>query len=185
MAERDPLLIVRDAISDDMHSITDIYNHYIEKTVVTFEEDAVTVSQMQKRVEEVQEAGLPWLVAYRDEQVFGYAYVCRWKARSAYRHSVETSIYVDPNASGRGVGHSLFEALDERLRELPIRFAAGVIALPNDASVRLHEKFGYEQAGLVKDVGYKFGRWVDCGYWQKVFAFEPPANTPEDSASPE
>lgn len=185
MPEPDPLLIVRDAISDDMHSITEIYNHYIENTVVTFEEEPVTVSQMQKRVEEVQEAGLPWLVAYRDEQVFGYAYVGNWKARSAYRHSVETSVYVDPNASGRGVGHSLFEALDERLHELPIRFAAGVIALPNEASVQLHEKFGYEKAGLVKDVGYKFGQWVDCGYWQKVFPFEPPADTAEDGETTE
>ena len=163
MADLDPLLVVRDATSDDMHTITEIYNYYVEETVITFEEEPVTVSEMQKRVEQIHELGLPWLVACRDDDVFGYAYVGGWKARSAYRHSVETSIYVDPKASGRGVGHSLFAALDERLQALPIRFAAGVIALPNDASIRLHEKFGYEKAGLVKDVGYKFGRWIDCG----------------------
>ncbi|MDO6459725.1 GNAT family N-acetyltransferase [Granulosicoccaceae sp. 1_MG-2023] len=173
MTEQPPTLTLREAGRHDIAAITAIYNHYIENTVITFEEDPLTPADMQQRHAAIAQAGLPWLVACEGTERLGYAYVSPWKPRSAFRYSVETSIYLAPQAAGRGIGKALFAELDQRLACLPVRFAGAVIALPNDASVRLHEQFGYRKIGRAAEVGYKFGRWLDVGYWQKHFAFEP------------
>lgn len=161
--------MIRLAHPSDAEAIVGIYNHYVANTTVTFEEQAVSVEEMSARIEDIQSAGLPWLVLEDSGQLLGYAYASKWKARSAYRYSVEISVYLKQGIQARGLGSRLYEALFAALVERDIHAAMGGIVLPNDASVRLHEKFGMKQVARFEQVGYKFGRWLDVGYWQKVF----------------
>jgi len=157
---------VRSASAADADTLAHIYNYYVENTVVTFEEEAVSSDAMAARVAEVQGLSLPWLVAEVDNRVVGYAYANRWKVRSAYRHSVETTIYLEHGYQGRGVGRTLYAALLPRLRARGIHAAIGGAALPNEASVALHEKLGFAHVATFREVGFKHGRWVDVAYWQ-------------------
>lgn len=157
--------MIRTASPDDAGQIASIYNHYIEHTVVTFEEEPLESEDMRKRIEPGL-ASYPWLVAERDGQVAGYAYATRWKPRSAYRNTVETSVYISPGHFRQGLGEALYRDLLGRLREQGFHCALGGIALPNEASVSLHEKLGFRKVGELEQVGWKFGRWVNVGYWQ-------------------
>lgn len=151
------------AVADD---IARIYNYYILNTVITFEEQVITPQDIAMRLDDVYAASLPWLVAVSSSRIVGYAYACRWKERSAYRYSVENTVYLDPDALGVGFGSHLYETLLTSLRQRKLHTVIGGIALPNDASTRLHEKFGFRKVAHFKEVGYKFGQWVDVGYWQ-------------------
>lgn len=161
---------IRDAITNDSRAIAAIYNPYIADTTISFEEQPVTDADMARRIGEVQEAGLPWLVIEAGGVVLGYAYATKWRVRHAYRFSVESSVYLAPQAAGQGLGTMLYTALLERLRAQGCHLVIGGIALPNAASVALHEKMGYEKVAQFREVGFKFERWVDVGYWQKVLA---------------
>jgi phosphinothricin acetyltransferase len=162
-------MMIRPALPGDAEDIARIYNHYILNTVISFEEQVVPPQAIQDRLQEVQAASLPWLVAESSGSVIGYAYASRWKERSAYRYSVESAIYLDPAARGVGHGTRLYTALLTDLRQRKVHTVIGGIALPNPASVRLHEKFGFQKVAHFKEVGYKFGQWVDVGYWQLIF----------------
>jgi L-amino acid N-acyltransferase YncA len=159
---------IRAAGSDDGAALASIYNYYVDNTVVTFEETAVTAADMNARVAEVYAVKLPWLVAEGAQGVCGFSYAYRWKERAAYRHSVETTVYLEPAAMGQGLGTALYAALIARLVDLGCHAMIGGIALPNAASIALHEKFGMRRVAHFPEVGFKFGRWVDVGYWQKV-----------------
>ena len=163
-----PPVRVRPASAADAEPIARIYGHYVVHTTISFEERPVPASEMAQRIDEVLSASLPWLVAERDGRVVGYAYAGRWKARAAYRHSVESSVYIDPALTGRGIGRQLYGALLPLLRERSIHAVIGGVALPNAASVALHEKMGFAKVAHFREVGYKFGQWVDVGYWQKT-----------------
>lgn len=162
-------MMIRPALPADAEAIARIYNYYILNTVITFEEQVVTAQAMVDRLQEVGSASLPWLVAEAPGSVIGYAYASRWKERSAYRYSVESTIYLDPAAYRAGFGSQLYAALLEVLRWQKVHAVIGGIALPNPASIRLHEKMGFQKIAHFKEVGYKFKRWVDVGYWQLVF----------------
>jgi L-amino acid N-acyltransferase YncA len=157
--------MLRDCTASDAEAICAIYNSYVEQTVITFEEASVPDSEMVRRIAEVTDR-FPWLVWEQDGRILGYAYAASWKARSAYRYSVETTVYLHSDATGRGIGTSLYKALVDRLRSLDIRCAVGGIALPNAASVALHEKLGFVKIGQFREIGLKFGQWVDVGYWE-------------------
>ena len=152
----------------DAAAIADIYNHYITDTVVTFEEEAVSAEEIARRLDEVTAASLPWLVAEVDEQVLGYAYGGKWKTRSAYRFSTEVAVYLRQDQVGRGLGTRLFGALLPLLGERGVHAVIGGIALPNPASIALHEKFGLKKVAHFSEVGFKFGRWIDVGYWYRT-----------------
>jgi L-amino acid N-acyltransferase YncA len=159
---------VRSATASDSRAIASIYNYYVDNTVVTFEEEPVTPQAMASRMADVLNASLPWLVAERSGAVVGYAYATRWKVRSAYRYSVETTIYLDRAHKGAGIGSKLYSELLTDLRARGVHVAIGGAALPNDASVALHEKLGFERAAMFRQVGFKHDRWVDVAYWQIV-----------------
>lgn len=161
--------MIRPALQADVEDIARIYNHYILNTVISFEEQVVTPQAIADRLQEVQAASLPWLVAESSGSVTGYAYASRWKERSAYRYSVESTIYLDPAVLGAGHGTQLYHALLTDLRQRKVHTVIGGIALPNPASVRLHENIGFQKVAHFKDVGFKFDRWVDVGYWQLSF----------------
>ena len=149
-----------------MPAIAGIYNHYVTQTKVTFEEDAVSVPEMTGRIDAVAAAGLPWLVAEENHSVIGYAYAAPFHKRSAYRFTLEISAYLAPEATARGLGTKLYETLIPKLKTNAYHRIIGVIALPNAASVALHEKFGMEQIAHLSEAGFKFGDWIDVGYWQ-------------------
>lgn len=109
---------------------------------------------------------LPWFVCESDGAIVGYAYATPWKVRAAYRHSVESSIYLAPQATGRGLGSQLYTALIADLRQRGLHCVIGGAALPNPASVSLHEKLGFSKVAEFREVGFKFGRWIDVAYWE-------------------
>jgi L-amino acid N-acyltransferase YncA len=147
--------------------ICDIYNHYVRETVVTFEEVPVQVEDMVRRIDDVT-IRFPWLVYELGGAVLGYAYASPWKERSAYRHSVESTVYLAPQVTGQGIGTLLYSALLNALRATDVHCVVGGIALPNAASVALHEKLGFNKVAHFREVGLKLGRWVDVGYWEII-----------------
>lgn len=159
-------MVIRDVAASDMQQIADIYNHYIHTTTISFEELSVSAEQMRDRVQAVLDIALPWLVAELDGKVIGYAYAGQWKARSAYRYTVEPSIYLDHSATGKGAGRRLYSALFEQLKVLGISNAVGSIALPNPSSIGLHESLGFKKVGEFSNIGMKFGKKISVGYWQ-------------------
>lgn len=162
--------MIRTGRKSDGPAAADIYNHYIENTVVTFEEEAIDGGEMAERIEETLAAGLPWLALEQDGELAGYAYASKWKGRCAYRYAVEVTVYLHPDAVAKGLGSALYETLFSELEKAGMHVAMGGIALPNPASIALHEKFGMKKVAHFEQVGYKFDRWVDVGYWQKIIA---------------
>lgn len=165
-----PAVVIRGATAADAAGMARIYNHYVTGTIVTFEEEPVCEAEIAQRVEEIRSMALPWLVAEHDGGLAGYAYAGRWKGRRAYRHSVEVTIYLDPGLQRCGIGSRLYRDLLAALPGRGIHAALAGIALPNPASVALHEKFGFEQVAHFREVGFKLGRWIDVGYWQRMLA---------------
>lgn len=164
--------MIRPALLADAEAIARIYNYYILHTVITFEEQVVALQAIVERLQEVRSAGLPWLVAESCGAVVGFAYASRWKERSAYRYAVESTVYLDPAALRVGFGSGLYAALLDSLRRQNVHVVIGGVALPNEASIRLHEKFGFRKIAHFREVGFKFDRWVDVGYWQLVLSQE-------------
>ena len=159
---------IRPATPADAESLARIYNFYVKETAVTFEEQVISAGEITARLQEVEGASLPWLAAEQGGEVVGYAYATKWKGRSAYRFSTEVTVYVERGRGGRGIGSSLYRHLLPALQSRGIHAAFGGIALPNDASVALHQKFGFEKVAEFREVGFKFDRWIDVGYWQKI-----------------
>jgi len=160
-------LPIRAATALDAAAIAAIYNPYIADTTISFEEEPVSADEMRGRIAAVQDGGLPWLVLERDGEIAGYAYATKWRVRHAYRYSVETSVYLAARHAGKGAGTALYTVLLEQLRAAGCHLAIGGIAQPNAASVALHEKMGYRKVAHFGEVGFKFGRWVDVGYWER------------------
>lgn len=159
--------MIRDVVESDSATLSDIYNYYIANSVITFEEQLISANNMKNRITDISNDNLPWLVAENNEKkVVGYAYASRWRARSAYRYSVEITVYLDHTTKNKGLGTQLYQALFNELEQKSIHTVIGGITLPNDASVALHEKFGMEKVAHFKEVGYKFNQLLDVGYWQ-------------------
>jgi len=158
--------MIRAATESDAQAIADIYNYYIKNTVVTFEEQAISKNDILERMEKITGANLPWLVAEDGGVVIGYAYAGKWNVRSAYRDTVESTVYLSHSSVAKGWGTRLYQALFDTLRDKSIHTIIGGITLPNPASIALHEKFGMKKVAHFQEVGYKFGQWLDVGYWQ-------------------
>lgn len=159
--------MIRSALVTDACAICSIYNHYVLNTCITFEEEAVTDDAMRSRIRETTQS-LPWLVFEEKNQVVGYAYASRWKSRSAFRYSVESTVYLHRDAVGRGLGRKLYERLISDLSQAGLHSVIGGIALPNVASQNLHEKVGFKKVAHFEQVGRKFDRWIDVGYWELI-----------------
>jgi phosphinothricin acetyltransferase len=157
--------MIRSATPVDAARVCEIYNHYVLTDVATFEEEPVPLEEMQQRIDDVQKKFF-WLVYEDGGDVIGYAYAGKWKARAAYRHSVELSVYVSPERHGRGIGKQLYAELLRRLRATDVHCVVGGVAGDNAASMALHLSFGFEKVACFRDVGHKFGRWIDVTYFQ-------------------
>lgn len=160
---------IRAAEPSDADAVAAIYNYYITGTIVTFEEEPVAAAEMARRMADVRAGSFPWLVAEQGGRVVGYAYGTPWRPRVGYRFSAEITVYLAPDCGGRGTGSRLYGELLPRLQARGIHAVMGGIALPNEASVALHEKFGLRKVAHFEQVGFKFGRWIDVGYWERTF----------------
>jgi phosphinothricin acetyltransferase len=163
--------MIRSVKLQDSVKICKIYNYYIANSIATFEESPVDLKVMKKRISETI-VKLPWIVFDDNNGIAGYAYAATFRPRHAYRFTIESTVYVATQAMGRGIGTALYRELMKRLCDLEIHSVFGVIALPNDASVALHEKLGFNKVAHLKEAGFKFNRWIDVGYWQLIFSAE-------------
>jgi phosphinothricin acetyltransferase len=159
---------VRDA---DIARITEIYNWYILNTVITFELEPLSAAVMGQRIQE-KVVQYDWLVGDVDGTVMGYAYYGAFHPRAAYHHTVETSIYLDQEYRGKGWGTDLYRELLDAAAKQGFREVMSLIALPNAGSIGLHRKLGFQEVGVMQNVGYKLQRYVDVALWQKTL--EPP-----------
>jgi L-amino acid N-acyltransferase YncA len=164
---------IRDVLPTDAGAVAAIYNHYVLHSSITFEEQPVATDDIGGRIAETTKAAQPWLVAERGEHVLGYAYATRWRGRSAYRFSAESTVYLEPRATGQGLGTRLLEQLLARLCDASVHAVIAGVALPNPASVALHERLGFRRVATFAEVGFKFGRWIDVAYWQTLLPTAP------------
>ena len=159
---------VRAVCDDDLPAITAIYAHHVRTGSASFEEVPPEEAEMRARCAKVLDAGLPYLVAERDGKLLGYAYATHYRPRSAYRFTLEDSVYIAADATGQGVGRALLLALIARCEAGPWRqLIANVGDSGNAASLALHAACGFERAGVLRSVGFKFGRWVDTVLMQR------------------
>jgi phosphinothricin acetyltransferase len=174
---------VRPARPDDARAIAAIYAPYVTDGVISFEADPPDTAEMARRMTAGGDR-YPWLVAEDGHAVVGYSYAAPFHRRAAYGWAVETTVYVAGDAHRRGVGRALYTALLDGLTRQGFTRAIGVIALPHPASVALHEAFGFRLVGVNEAVGYKHGRWIDVGIWQRALATPNVPPEPVRSALP-
>ncbi|WP_308799702.1 GNAT family N-acetyltransferase [Agromyces silvae] len=153
---------IREARAADLPAVREIYNHYVANSTVTFDEDAMTLREWKQKFAYLEKQGMPFLVAEAPSgQLLGYALVSPWKQKRAYRFTVESSIYLGPAASGKGLGRALLGELIERSKAAGLKEMIAVIADQGaEASLALHEKFGFTEIGRMGRVGFKFDRWL-------------------------
>jgi phosphinothricin acetyltransferase len=159
--------MIRPVLPTDAPALADIYNPYVRDTIITFEEEPVSVAEMGARIAKVT-ATYPWLVWEEDGVVLGYAYGSTWRTRHAYRFAAETTVYLAPGHHGKGRGAAPYQALLAELKQRGFHSALGCLGLPNEPSVRLHEKLGFRKVGHMTEAGWKFGAWVDVGFWERM-----------------
>ncbi|HEM3624676.1 TPA: N-acetyltransferase [Streptococcus suis] len=160
------MIEIRNAQAEDAANLVAIYAPYVEKTAITFETQVPAVEDFANRIEKTLKK-FPYLVAVEEGKIVGYAYASTYYARAAYDWTVELSVYVQKEARGKGIGNLLYTVLEEELTARGFKNFLACIALPNPASIALHEKRGYQQVAHFKKVGYKFGTWHDIVWLQK------------------
>lgn len=162
--------MIRPVKKSDAAAICDIYNYYVDKTTISFEYQPVSLETMQDRIAATS-SKYSWLVYEEQGEIIAYVYANVWKAREAYKYVLESTVYASHTIKTKGVGTKLYQALIEDIQGYPedkkINALMAVIALPNDASVALHKKVGFYEAGYFKQVGKKFDQLIDVAYYQK------------------
>jgi len=170
-----PVVEIRAARADDFDAITSITNYYIDTSTIHFAYEPVTRAWFHEQWIASRDR-FPWLVAADDAgEVVGYAKAGRWRERAAYDWTAEVAVYLREGAHRRGLGRALYSELLLDLARRGFRSAIAGIALPNEASLALHRALGFEAVGVVRDAGWKHGRWCDVSFWQKRLAAEPDA----------
>jgi len=157
--------MIRLATPYDASGCQAIYAPIVRDETTSYEYEPPTVEEMRRRIETALPQ-YPWLVDERDEGIAGYAYATSFRSRAGYRWTAEVSVYVHPAHRRGGVGRGLYLQLLDRLRAQGFRTALAGISLPNPASIRFHEEFGFVPVGVFHGVGYKMGQWLDSGWWE-------------------
>jgi phosphinothricin acetyltransferase len=161
------MMMIRPVNTADAPAICGIYNYYIVHTAISFEEEPVSTAEMEGRIRTVS-VKYPWFAWEEGGEILAYAYVNTWKERAAYRYAAELSIYVKNGKEGRGLGGKLMAHLLEAVKKTEIRALVSGITLPNERSVALHEKFGFQKIARFDQIGFKLDRWLDVGYWELI-----------------
>ncbi|MEU6511609.1 N-acetyltransferase family protein [Streptomyces sp. NPDC046942] len=168
-----PAPVVRPATPSDLRAVADIYTHYVRHSVATFEETPPAVAHWEGRLTDLRARELPFLVAESDSAVTGFAYASPWRPKPAYRHTVEDTVYLAPDATGQGLGTALLEAVITACARAGMRQMIAVIAdTGSDASRALHRRSGFTDAGHLVRVGHKHGRWIDTFLMQRALTTE-------------
>jgi phosphinothricin acetyltransferase len=167
---------IRPATAEDAGAIAAVYAPYVTDSVISFEAGPPDAEEMLRRM--TARPRLPWLVAVEGEDLLGFAYASGHRGREAYRWAADASVYLAMDHRGRGLGRALYDVLVPLVRDLGYVTLHAGVALPNDASRRLHESMGFELVGIYRNVGYKAGAWHDVGWWQLPLR-EPPADPDE------
>lgn len=157
--------MIRVARESDAEGMLEIYRPIVRETAISFELEPPGEKEMRERIRDVLATHV-WLVFEEEREIAGYAYASKFRPREAYQWTAEVTVYVHPAQRRRGIGRMLYVALFEAMRRQGFRSAIAVISLPNQASVKLHERLGFHPVGIFERVGYKFGRWHDVGWWQ-------------------
>ncbi|MDD7884829.1 GNAT family N-acetyltransferase [Flavivirga sp. 57AJ16] len=160
--------MIRPLHLNDAEELLDIYNYYVLNSIVTFDDKALSLDAFKDKIVRIN-ADYPFIVFEDNNDILGYAYGSRWRPKPAYKHTVESTVYVKHDALGKQIGTKLYTALLSELKAQDYHIVLGGLTLPNDASVKLHEKFGFKKVAHFKEVGLKFGKWLDVGFWQLNF----------------
>ena len=160
---------VRVATVSDATAIAEIYAPAVRDSFISFEADPPAPDEMARRIDQTLQTH-PWLVAEHEGEVTGYAYASKHRERAAYRWAVDVAVYIRGDRHRTGIGRALYERLIEILRMQGFHTAFAGIALPNPASIRLHEAFGFKLIGTYKEVGFKGGQWLDVGWWELILS---------------
>ena len=160
---------IRTARSCDAERLLEIYTPIVNHSTVSFELLPPTIEEFAERINAAL-LSYEWLVAENSEILLGYAYATPHRSREAYQYTAETSVYVCAQAQGKGIGTSLYEKLLARLTTLGFHLAVAGIALPNNGSIALHKKLGFEEVGVFKEIGYKKNAWHNVSWWQRSLA---------------
>ncbi|MEL0456099.1 N-acetyltransferase family protein [Flavobacteriaceae bacterium SZ-1-7] len=157
--------MIRQVHIDDAKSLLEIYNYFVSNSVVTFDIEPLSLDAFENKMAHII-AEYPFLVFEESNELLGYAYGSRFRPKPAYKNTVETTVYVKNGLHGKQIGTQLYKELLQLLKKQNLHVALGVLTLPNDASVKLHEKFNFKLVGHFKEVGFKFGKWLDVGVYQ-------------------
>lgn len=157
--------MIRKATLADANALLEIYNYYVIHTTVTFDEVAVSLNAFTEKLELIL-AGYPCLVFEDDNEILGFAYGSKFRPKPAYNYTVESTVYVKNGAHGKQIGSRLYTELIALLKEQNFKSILGVLTIPNPASVKLHDKFGFTQVAHLREVGFKFDTWLDVGIFQ-------------------
>lgn len=157
--------MIRSLHIQDAQAVLDIYNYYVLNTTVTFDIDPISLETFKTKIEHIQ-ANYPFLVFEEDGHILGYAYGSRFRPKPAYDYVVESTVYVKHGHHGKKIGTLLYAELLNKLKQMDLHTVVGVLTVPNDASIKLHERFGFKQVAKLDEVGFKFGQWQNIGIWQ-------------------
>ncbi|TXG38897.1 GNAT family N-acetyltransferase [Seonamhaeicola maritimus] len=157
--------MIREFQLEDTQQLLDIYNYYVLNSVVTFDDKELSFEQFTEKVNKIN-AEYPFLVFEENNEILGYAYGSRFRPKPAYQNTVESTIYLKHSIQGKGIGTKLYSKLIEVLKQQKLHIVLGVLTLPNEASVKLHEKLGFKKVAHLEEVGLKFGKWQDVGVYQ-------------------
>ena len=160
--------MIRNVQIEDAQELLDIYNYYVVNTVITFDLEALSVDAFKEKITTVS-SDYPFLVYEENSEILGYAYGSKFRPKPAYNNTVESTVYLKHGYQGKQIGSKLYEELLYLLKQKNTHVVLGVLTLPNQASVKLHEKFGFKEVAHLKEVGLKFGEWQDVGFWQLTF----------------
>lgn len=161
-------VVLHDAAVADMECVRAIYSHYVLNSAFSFEVEPPSLDEMVLRWEKLVAGGMPYVVAEIDGEVVGYAYASPYRVRIGYRFSIENSVYIDKDYVGQGIGSALLSELIARCGRGPWRQMIAIISGDNDASIRLHQKYGFRLVGVLEDVGFKFGKWWGTTLMQRA-----------------
>ncbi len=157
--------MIRKVQIEDAKQLLEIYNYYVENSIVTFDIEPLSLHGFIEKMVSINEV-YPFLIYEENGEILGYAYGSRWRPKLAYKHTVESTVYVKHSVHGKQIGTQLYTELLRLFKEQKFHLVLGALTLPNEASIKLHEKFGFRQVTHFNEVGFKFNTWHDVGFWQ-------------------
>lgn len=160
--------MIRNVKIEDAEALVNIYNFYVNNTIITFDRTPLSVATFEEKIECLTPT-FPFLVYEEENEILGYAYGSVWRKKPSYKNTLEVTIYLKNGIQSKGIGTKLYTQLLETLKNKGFHTVIGGLTLPNEASVKLHEKFGFKKVAHFKEVGRKFDQWHDVGFWQLIF----------------